>query len=221
MGATGSAGDGLLKAAIEDPEVKKVYVLTRRSSARIDKGVASGRVEMRIHKDFTDYSEHDDWLKNITTVLWGLGTSSLQVDEATYTLIHVDFPIAFMKAWTTARQQAPMALHYITGMGTDGNAKWAQDKRKSIQEMSRLAEPIGARVFDYRSGWISPASEKSNPLIYVFEWMVKPGALVIPGKDLGNAMLEISARTKELANGTVLDNKDSIRYAKAHKRRNK
>ena len=32
FGATGSVGDGLLKAAIEDPDVEKVYVITRRSS---------------------------------------------------------------------------------------------------------------------------------------------------------------------------------------------
>ena len=44
FGATGSAGDGLLKAAIEDPDIEKIYVVTRRSSPRIEAGVASGKV---------------------------------------------------------------------------------------------------------------------------------------------------------------------------------
>src|SRR5210317_1420485 len=48
FGATGSAGDGLLKAALEDPKVTKVYVITRRSSPRIEAGVDSGKVEMRL-----------------------------------------------------------------------------------------------------------------------------------------------------------------------------
>ena len=93
FGATGSVGDGLLKAAIEDPDVDRVYVITRRSSPRIEQGVASGKVEMRLHQDFTDYSSLRDILGQVNTVLWGLGTSSLQVDEATYTWIHVDFPV--------------------------------------------------------------------------------------------------------------------------------
>ena len=35
-GATGSVGDGLLKAAMEDPSVERILVITRRSSPRID-----------------------------------------------------------------------------------------------------------------------------------------------------------------------------------------
>lgn len=48
FGATGSVGDGLLKAAIEDAEVEKIYVVSRRRSPRIDAGVASGRAPSSI-----------------------------------------------------------------------------------------------------------------------------------------------------------------------------
>ena len=72
FGATGSAGDGVLKAAIQDPEVEKVYVITRRASPRIDAGVAAGRVEMRIHPDFGDYASLADILGEVDTVLWAL-----------------------------------------------------------------------------------------------------------------------------------------------------
>ena len=93
FGATGSVGDGLLKAAIEDSEVEKVYVITRRSSPRIDAGIATGKVEMRLQEDFTDYSGIADILPEGKRVLWGLGTTSLGMDEDTYTRIHVDFPV--------------------------------------------------------------------------------------------------------------------------------
>ena len=108
FGATGSVGDGLLKAAMEDPDVEKIHVITRRSSPRIEAGVAAGRVEMRLHKDFTDYSPLAELLGEVNTVLWGLGTSSLQVDDATYTWIHVDFPVAFVREWLSARKSSPI-----------------------------------------------------------------------------------------------------------------
>ncbi|MFB3077001.1 MAG: hypothetical protein ACE1Y4_03250, partial [Lysobacterales bacterium] len=221
-GATGSVGDGLLKAAIEDPNVEKVYVITRRTSPRIDEGVASGKVDMLLHKDFTDYSSLADVLVEVNTVLWGLGTSSLQVDEETYTWIHVDFPVAFVKAWLSARTEAPMAFHYVTGMGTgeDESAKWAQDKGRAEREVAEMAEGTGLRTFGYRSAYIRPTTERANVLNYIGEVLLRPGKLVITSKELGGAMLEISARRDELANGTLIDNADSIAYAAAYRENN-
>lgn len=217
FGATGSAGDGLLKAAIDDPGVEKVYVITRRSSPRIEAGVASGKVEMRRQEDFTDYSSLADVLGEVNTVLWGLGTSSFNVDDATYTWIHVDFPVAFVKAWLSARQHGPMAFHFIAGMGTDGSAHWAKEKRRTEREVALLAQNTGLRTFSYRSAYIRPASEQANIIHYIGEALLRPGLLVITSKELGGAMLEISARTKELANGTLIDNADSIVYAKLYR----
>lgn len=217
-GATGSVGDGLLKAAIEDPEVEHIHVITRRTSPRIDAGVASGRVTMHLLKDFTDYSSLADELGEVNTVLWGLGTSSLNVDEVTYTRIHVDFPVAFVQAWLDARTAAPMSFHYVTGVGTDpeGDAKWARDKGGAELQLAQMAEGTGLRTFGYRSAYIRPTSERSNALIYVAEALLRPGKLVITGKALGQSMLEISARTAELPNGTLIDNADSIAYAEAY-----
>jgi len=221
FGATGSVGDGLLKAAIEDPQVEKVYVITRRESSRINQGVASGKVEMRLHQDFTDFSSLADVLPRVNTVLWGLGTSSLNVDDATYTWIHVDFPVAFVKQWLAARTDPPMSFHYVVGMGTDpeGDAHWAREKGRAELELAALAQGSGLRTFSYRSAYVRPTSEQSNALHYFGEAMLKPGFLVITGKELGGAMLEISARSDELANGTLIDNADSIAYARAYQQR--
>jgi hypothetical protein len=218
-GATGSVGDGLLKAAIEDENVEKIYVITRRTSPRIEAGVASGKVEMRLLEDFTDYSSLADVLGEVNTVLWGLGTSSLQVDDATYTWIHVDFPVAFVKAWLAERRDGPMSFHYVTGMGTDaeGSAHWAREKGRAERELAALAEAGDLRTFSYRSAYIRPSSENANALHYIGEALLRPGLLVITAKDLGGAMLEISARTEELPNGTLIDNADSIAYAKLYR----
>ena len=219
FGATGSAGDGLLKAAMEDSQVEKIYVVTRRSSPRIDAGVADGRVTMLLHRDFTDYSALAEILAEVNTVLWALGTSSLKVDGDTYTRIHVDFPIAFVRAWLQARTTGPMAFHYVTGMGTgeEESARWARDKGRAERLLAELAEGTGLRSFGHRSAWIRPTSENANGLVYLGEWLLKPGKLVIPGIDLGAAMLEISARSHDLPNGTLIDNADAIAYAQQYR----
>jgi len=55
-------------------------------------------------------------------------------------------------------------------------------------------------------------------IAYLLEWLLRPGKLAIPSIELGRAMLEISARVGELANGTLIDNADSIAYAEAYLR---
>jgi hypothetical protein len=221
FGATGSVGDGLLKAAMADPDVEKVYVVTRRSSPRIEAGVAQGDIEMRLHEDFTDYSALADILGEVNTVMWGLGTTSLGMDDETYTRIHVDFPVAFVSAWLAARRDGPMAFHYVTGMGTDsdGAQHWAREKGRAEREVAALAEGSGLRTFGHRSAFIRPSSEQANAMHYLLEALLRPGALVIAADELGGAMLEISARTSELPNGAIIDNADGIAYAQAYRAR--
>jgi hypothetical protein len=221
FGATGSVGDGLLKAAMADPDVEKVYVVTRRSSPRIEEGVAGGKVEMRLHGDFTEYSALADILGDVNTVLWGLGTTSLGMDDETYTRIHVDFPVAFVNAWLAARREGPMAFHYVTGMGTDSNGSqhWAREKARAEREVAELAAGSGLRTFGHRSAFIRPTSEQANAMHHLLEALVRPGALAIGSDELGGAMLEISARTTELPNATLIDNADGIAYAQAYRAR--
>lgn len=218
MGANGAAGDGLLKAAMEDNRVERVVVITRSRSERIDQGVASGRIELHMHKDFTDYSALTEVLSQVDTVLWGLGVSSLSVDDATFTRIQVDFPLAFANQWLAVKDNGPISFHYITGMGTEGDAQWAQEKRRAEQGLTDLGLTSPLRSYHYRSAFISPASERSSFTARLLEWLLRPGKLVIPGIELGRAMLEISARVGELPNGTIIDNADSIVYAQAYHR---
>jgi hypothetical protein len=219
FGATGSVGDGLLKAAMQDREVERIYALTRRMSPRLEAGQASDRVKVIMQDDFTDYGALGETLAEVNTVLWGLGTTSIGMDPGLYRRIHVDFPVAFVEAWLAARTTPPMAFHYVTGMGTgEGEkAQWAQDKGFAERRVAELAEGTGLRTYGHRSAWVRPTDENAHLGIYLGEWLLKPGHLVIRGVDLGRAMLEISARTEELPNGTLIDNKDAIDYAAAYR----
>lgn len=222
FGATGSAGDGVLKAAMADAEVEKIYAVTRRLSPRLEAGQAAGRVEVILHQDFTDYSGLRAQLAEVNTVMWALGTTSVGMDPELYRRIHVDFPTAFVREWLTARSgEGPMAFHYITGMGTgeQERAQWAQDKGRAEREVAEMAAGTGLRTFGHRSGWIRPTEENANLLIYLAEPLLIPGHLVIRGTDLGRAMLEISSRTTELPNGALIDNRDARRYAAAYRER--
>lgn len=218
FGGTGSVGDGFLKAALADPEVEKVYAITRRISPRMEAEADSTKLEVRLHADFTDYASLADILPDISTVLWGLGTTSIGMDDDTYTRIHVDFPLAFARAWRAAREQSPMSFHYITGMGTDaqGAQHWAREKGRAEIALAEMGAPRGMRAFGYRSAFVRPTSENANALHHLGEVLLKPGSLVITATELGQAMLEISARTGEVSNGTLIDNEDSIRFASVY-----
>lgn len=219
FGATGSVGDGLLKAAMQDREVERIYAVTRRMSPRLEAGQASGRVNVIMQDDFTDYGALGETLAEVNTVLWGLGATSIGMDPMLYRRIHVDFPLAFVEAWLAARTAPPMAFHYVTGMGTgeQENAQWAKDKGFAERRVAELANGTGLRTYGHRSAWVRPTDENAHLGIYLGEWLLKPGHLVIRGVDLGRAMLEISARTEELPNGTLIDNKDAIDYAAAYR----
>jgi hypothetical protein len=54
---------------------------------------------------------------------------------------------------------------------------------------------------------------------HLLEALLRPGALAIGSDELGGAMLEISARTTELPNATLIDNADGIAYAQAYRAR--
>jgi hypothetical protein len=64
---------------------------------------------------------------------------------------------------------------------------------------------------------VRPTSEQAGTLAYLLEALLRPGNLVITAKELGEAMLEISARTGELPNGTIVDNADALAYARLYR----
>lgn len=114
VGASGTAGDGILKAALADPDIKQILAVTRRATPRIEKGVASGKVQMILHMDYLDYSTIHERLVPIDTVYWAIGTSTFGVGEETYGMIHVDFSVRFVTECTRAGSKSDGSFHYIS-----------------------------------------------------------------------------------------------------------
>lgn len=224
FGATGTAGDGLLKAALADPDVQRIHVITRRPSARIDAGVATGRVKMTLHMDYLDYSAISDELVEVDAVYWAIGLSSLGLDEETYRRIHVEFPMRFVSEWRSVAPDRDISFHYISGNGANADSRtmWAREKARAEAELSGFAESSNLRVISYRPDYIGATKEEASlgqKLLYRF---LAPVNSSVRATAIGQAMLEVSARGAQLGNGTVLNNKSIIGYSKAYEqRRNK
>ena len=130
FGASGTAGDGILKAALADPNIETIHVITRRTTPRIDEGIASGKVRMTLHMDYLDYSLVHEQIAEADAVYWAIGTSSVGVDEKTYGMIHVDFPVQFVNEWTSISDKPDISFHYLSSsdISEDSSAMWARKR---------------------------------------------------------------------------------------------
>ena len=122
FGASGTAGDGILKAALADPDVGTIHVVTRRATPRIEEGIASGKVIMTTHMDYLDYSAVIEQLADVQSVYWAIGTSIRNVDDETYSVIHIDFPVHFVEEWLHASRRPEITFNYISSSDISENS---------------------------------------------------------------------------------------------------
>ncbi len=221
FGASGTAGDGLLKAALADPGVETIHVVTRRATPRIEAGVESGKVIMTTHLDYLDYSEVIEKLVDVDAVFWAIGISSLGVDEETYGLIHVDFPVAFLDAWLAGSNKPDATFHYISSsdISEDSSAMWAREKVRAENSLFERAAGTNIRVIAYRPDYIGPTPEEvhlGQAMLYVF---FRPVGAAVKATEIGEAMLEVTARGTEFENGAKVGTFSIVRYADAYSRR--
>jgi nucleoside-diphosphate-sugar epimerase len=193
FGASGTAGDGILKAALADPHVRTIHVITRRATPRITDGVASGKVIMTKHLDYLDYSAVRDQFRDVQAVYWAIGTSARNVDNETYSVIHVDFPVQFVKEWLQVSSRPNISFHFISSsdISEDSAMHWAREKVRAEKELFSLAEDTSLRVIAYRPDYIGPTEEEAHlgqKLLYWF-LLCAPNKLVRPcWRSLNEAM---------------------------------
>jgi hypothetical protein len=221
FGASGTAGDGILKAALASPDIRKIHVITRRSTPRIEQGVSAGKVQMTLHTDFLDYSAIEDQIATVDAVYWAIGISSLGVDEKTYGTIHVDYPARFVATWLNVSQKPAISFHYISSsdISEESSAMWAREKVRAERTLFSLAERTKLRVIAYRPDYIGPTDEEAHwgqKLLYGF---FAPIGAAVKAEQIGKAMNEVTARSGEFVNGDKLGTRSIIRYGDAYDRR--
>ena len=221
FGASGTAGDGILKAALANPEIDLIHVITRRATPRIEEGVASGKVQMTLHQDYLDYAAIRDKIANLDAVYWAIGLSSIGVDETTYGMIHVDFPARFVTEWLDASEKSGRSFHYISSsdISEDSRAMWARENVRAEKTLFGLAANTGLRVIAYRPDYIGPTEEEAHLGQDLLYWFFAPVGAAVRAEQIGKAMFDVTARGNEFANGDKLGTRSIVRYSDAYDRR--
>ena len=219
FGASGTAGDGILKAALASPDIRKIHVITRRTTPRIEQGVAAGKVQMTQHQDYLDYSAIEDQIVAADAVYWAIGISALGVDEKTYGAIHVDYPASFVTKWLSVSGKPTISFHFISSsdIPEDSTAMWAREKLRAERTLFELAEGTKLRVIAYRPDYIGPTDEEAHLGQTLLYWFFAPIGAAVKAEQIGKAMLEVTAR--DLKNGHKIGTRSIIRYGDAYDRR--
>ena len=221
LGASGTAGDGILQAALASPDIGKIHVITRRETPRIEQGVASGKVQMTLHRDYLNYSKVLKQIKEVEAVYWAIGISSMGVDEKTYGMIHVDFPMQFVKAWTSVSTKPDMSFHYISSsdISDQSTAMWAREKVRAEKSLFTFAEGLNLRVIAYRPDYIGPTKEEAHIGQNLLYWFFKPVGAAVRATQIGQAMIDVTLRGPVLENGAKLSTGKIIRNSDAYELR--
>lgn len=221
FGASGTAGDGILKAALADPHIETIHVITRRATPRIEEGVAGGKVRMTLHMDYLDYATVRDQLADVDAVFWAIGTSSIGVDEQTYGMIHVDFPMRFVEEWVAVSKKSDVSFHYISSsdISEDSSAMWAREKVRAEQSLFAFAQGTPLRVIAYRPDYIGPTSEEAHIGQDVLFWFFRPVGAAVHATEIGRAMIEVTARGGAFENGARLGTRGIMLHSDAYDRR--
>ena len=221
FGASGTAGDGILKALLADPHTDKIHVFTRRVTPRIEAGVELGKVQVTMHMDYLDYGPIREQIAEVDAVYWAIGISSIGVDEKTYGMIHVDFPMAFVRDWTSVSDKADMSFHYISSsdISADSRATWAREKVRAENSLFGFADGSGLRVIAYRPDYIGPTDEEAHLGQDLLFWFFRPVGAAVRAQQIGQAMLEVTARGEEFDNRSRLGTWSIHGYSDAYEQR--
>ncbi len=156
FGASGMVGAGVLKECIDEPSVRAILVMGRRTC-----GVTHPKLREMIRGDFFDYSDVSADLIGYDACFFCLGVSSAGLKEAEYHRLTYDLTMATAKAIAELSPHATFC--YVSGEGTDsteiGRTMWARVKGKT--ENSLLGMPLNA--FMFRPGYIHPVRGIRSP----------------------------------------------------------
>ncbi|CAB1079244.1 hypothetical protein D1AOALGA4SA_6959 [Olavius algarvensis Delta 1 endosymbiont] len=221
FGASGTIGDGILKALLMDKNVRKIQVITRRLTPRIEEGVEKGKVVVTKHMNYLDYTPIRDRMSNVKAVYWAIGTSARNVSDEKYTEIHVDFPVAFVKFWLSLIKDNQYSFHLITGAGTgeDSWFHWAREKAKAEIKLTALTKDTGLRFIAYRPSFVAPSAEQITFFKKLFYGPMEFMTFAVRSTQIGQCMIEVTMRDKEIGSGSILDHSSIRNFAEVYRKR--
>ncbi|MER7891072.1 epimerase [Micromonospora sp. NPDC094482] len=149
FGATGMVGQGVLRESLLADDVREVLVIGRTPTGRRHPKLREITVD-----DVGELGSLRDELAGVDACFYCLGVSSLGLDEATYTRISYDYPVAAARLLAEVSPAATFV--YVSGAGTDstgrGRVMWARVKGRAENAVLDLL-PNG---YAARPGFIQP-----------------------------------------------------------------
>ena len=147
FGATGMVGQGALRESLLAADVEQVLSVGRRPT-----GVRHPKLREVTLDDVGDLTPIEDELRGYDACFYCLGVSSVGLDEAAYTRISYDYPVA--AAHLLAGLNPALTFVYVSGAGTkpDGRPMWARVKARTEIEVIKTF-PNG---YGFRPGFIQP-----------------------------------------------------------------
>lgn len=187
-GTTGMVGEGVLLECLDNPEVTKVLSVSRRPIGR-----THPKLEELLLKDFQQVDgDARAKLSGYDACFYCAGISSAGMNEADYTVITYDTPLAFAK--TLLEVNPNMSFIHISGRSTDSSAQgkvmWARVKGRAENALMKL--PF-KHVVNLRPALMHPtkgqrhASKLYGFLASALGWI--PSLQAITLSQLGRAMI--------------------------------
>ena len=126
FGATGMVGQGVLRESLLAADVERVLAVVRTPT-----GVRHAKLHEVHLADFADLAPIEGELTGYDACFYCLGVSSVGLDEAAYTRICYDYPVAAVTALSKINPE--MTFVYVSGAGTDpaGRAMWKRVKGRT------------------------------------------------------------------------------------------
>jgi hypothetical protein len=136
-------------------------------------------------------------------------------------MIHVDFPMQFVTEWTSVSEMSDISFHYISSsdISADSSAMWAREKVRAEESLFKFAAGSDLRVIAYRPDYIGPTKEDAHLGQNLLYWFFAPVKSAVRAKQIGQAMIEVTARGSEFENGDKLWTGKIIRYSDAYEGR--
>lgn len=196
FGATGMVGQGVLRESLLAPDVEEVIAVIRKPT-----GMRHPKLREVKLADFSDLTAIKDDLAGADACFYCLGVSSVGLDEAEYSVISYDYPMAAARIFAEVSPQVTFV--YVSGAGTDPDSRRMWSRVKGGAERDIIA--LLPKAYAFRPGIIRPthgARSKTRlynsiytaatPVLTLLERMAPK--YVTTSDRLGRAMLQ-AART--------------------------
>ncbi len=148
FGASGMVGAGVLREALNAPEVESVLVIGRRSC-----GVQHPKLRELVLPDLFDFAAVENELVGYDAAIWAVGISSVGLNEAAYARVTEELTLVWARA--LLRLNPGFSFCYCSAGGADGKSMWARVRQ-------RLEAELKSMPFRY-AGAVRPAFIRPGP----------------------------------------------------------